>query len=194
MIYMPEVGGFCEVLCGDHTDYDWVKIHVVHIHNGVVIGVVDMPGERIHDDIEKYSPGYNRAVFREIAIEEAIAAQPPVWNGEGFPPVGVKCEWFDRNTKEWLPVEVVYSSEWVLVVSGVASNGDVVELAIERYGDEDRCKFRPIRTEEERRRGLAVGSMERIWESVTGMPACEFETIYDDIAAGKIPGVRLADD
>ena len=67
---LPPVGSVCEVRTGEiFPDYDWVKIKVVYVHEGEVIGVVDMPGEGMHNDIEKLSPGYCNAVFRPILSE-----------------------------------------------------------------------------------------------------------------------------
>lgn len=64
---LPPVGSLCEVRTGEiFPDYDWVKIKVVYVHEGEVIGVVDMPGEAMHNDIEKLSAGYCGAVFRPI--------------------------------------------------------------------------------------------------------------------------------
>ncbi|HBV0864415.1 TPA: hypothetical protein MDN71_000078 [Klebsiella pneumoniae] len=69
-IGLPSVGSVCEVRTGEiFPDYGWVKIKVVYIHEGEVIGVVDMPGEAIHNDIEKLSAGYCNAVFRPINYE-----------------------------------------------------------------------------------------------------------------------------
>ncbi|VGC53854.1 Uncharacterised protein [Klebsiella pneumoniae] len=67
---LPPVGSVCEVRAGEiFPDYDWVKIKVVYIHEGEVIGVVDMPGEDMHNDIEKLSAGYCNAVFRPVRSE-----------------------------------------------------------------------------------------------------------------------------
>lgn len=82
----------------------------------------------------------------------------PEWNGGGLPPVGCECEWQDKNTKQWQPVKVVYSSEWVTVVREInkEKGGDLVDIAIENYGDESRRKFRPLRTEAEKAREKAI--------------------------------------
>lgn len=119
-------------------------------------------------------------------------SEQPAWDGEGLPPVGVKCEWYDKNIKKWFPVKVVYSSEWVLVVRGAASNGDVVELGIERFVDADRCNIRPIRTEADRNRESAINAMTGcLGKSIYVLPKEAAEILLDTIAAGKIPGVEL---
>lgn len=110
---LPPVGCECEVWCEDHADYEWVKIKVFGEYKGIIIGIVNMPGEIIHDDINKYAPGYLRA------------------------------------------------------------------------------KFRPIRTKAERRRDAAIKAMIYAAETDTAKPFVD--AIYDAIAAGKIPGVKLED-
>jgi len=134
---------------------------------------------------------YKTAMVTREEYEAALAASKvPVWSGEGLPPVGASCEWYDRNTKTWSPVKVVYSSEWVVVVSGADSNGDVVELGIEVFMDAERCKFRPIRTEAERKREETVNAIQQ-------KLICRNEVavdFYEYLAAGKIPGIRLTDD
>lgn len=139
----------------------------------------------------KRSEDYNKSIVTREQYEAAIAAQHPVWNGEGLPTTGVKCEWQDCNTKKWITVRVVYSSEWITIISE-DKDDDAVELAIENYGDKGRRKFRPLRTEEDRKRDIAVGAMEKSWEGATDKPAHAFESIYDAIAAGKIPGIELS--
>lgn len=67
---LPPVGCECEVKSGDtFADYDWVKIKVAYSHMGELIGIVDMPSESIHNDMEKLSAGYCGAIFRPIRSE-----------------------------------------------------------------------------------------------------------------------------
>lgn len=82
------------------------------------------------------------------------------WDGIGLPPVGVECEWQNKNTGQWHPVKIVYASEWVTVIREIneEKGDDLVEIAIENYGDDARLKFRPLRTEAER----AIDEMVRL--------------------------------
>ncbi|ATV25097.1 hypothetical protein [Pectobacterium phage PEAT2] len=82
------------------------------------------------------------------------------WDGVGLPPIGVECEWQDKNTGQWQPVKVVYASEWVTVIREIneEKGDDLVEIAIENYGDDARLKLRPLRTEAER----AIDEMVRL--------------------------------
>nr|DAH11558.1 MAG TPA: hypothetical protein [Caudoviricetes sp.] len=127
----------------------------------------------------------------EADLNECIGhGAAPVWNGEGLPPVGCECEWQDKNTKQWQPVKVVYASEWVTVIREInkEKGDDLVEIAIENYGDDARLKFRPILSESELKREEAVKAI-----TLTGWCQTAAEEIYDLIAAGKVPGMKLED-
>lgn len=117
--------------------------------------------------------------------EAAIAAQQPVWDGEGLPPVGCECEYKWQNDR-WRTGKVCYLSTHTLLMMEMF-DGEESESA---YGVDD-VIFRPIISEADRKRDLAIGSMERSWEAATDKPAYAFESIYDAIASGKIPGVEL---
>lgn len=138
-------------------------------------------------------------MIRHDSYESALSAsQKPAWNGEGFPPVGCECEWQDKNIKQWQPVKVVYASEWVTVVREINKErgDDLVEVAIENYGDDSRLKFRPLRTEAERKRDAAIEKMIKIATIHTTKSLSldlALNSVYNAIAAGKIPGVKLDD-
>lgn len=129
--------------------------------------------------------------------ESALAAsQKPAWNGEGLPPVGCECEYLDNNGK-WYPVTIKYASDQLVVISGITKILGV-EQGTEIAKDIiiDKPQFRPLRTEAERKRDAAVEAI-NYW-----LPECIPDTpnefyhakkIYDAIAAGKIPGVKLED-
>lgn len=115
------------------------------------------------------------------------------WNGEGVPPVGCECEYFDNNGK-WYPVTIKYSSDQLVVISGITKI-----LGVER-GTEiakhiiiDKPQFRPLRTEAERKRDAAVEAMQIEVDECSNWIYSEYEIIYNAIAAGKIPGVKLDD-
>lgn len=100
-------------------------------------------------------------------------SQKPAWNGEGLPPVGCECEWQDKNTGQWQLVKVVYASEWVTVIREIneEKGDDLVEIAIENYGDDARLKFRSLRTEAER----AIDEMVRL----SGVSISAAKILYD---------------
>lgn len=128
----------------------------------------------------------------EYHVAEKAWRFEPVWYGEGLPPVGTECEWHDKNTNKWFKVSVVYSSEWVTVIRE-DKEVDAVELAVDNYGDEQRRQFRPIRSEADKKREAAINA---ILDDMRTIP-CDLDlrdevaVIYDAIAAGKIPGVKL---
>lgn len=110
----------------------------------------------------------------------------PEWNGEGLPPVGVECE-FKCATGEWVEVEITAIARNGVCFVERGKNG-------ENYVSFSR-EFRPLRTEAERKRKAAAKEMARHANSDqhrkfnAGLRNCL--SIYDAIAAGKIPGVKL---
>lgn len=111
----------------------------------------------------------------------------PVWNGEGLPPVGCECERQFRG--EWQKCTILFSGKQIVVVMV-----DDDEYPFESKGS----LFRPIRSEAERKRDEAAqalcnagGGNGKVDEK-SGYGSCWFD-IYDAIAAGKIPGVKLED-
>lgn len=129
---------------------------------------------------------------QEADLNECIGQAPETErNGEGLPPVGCECEAKYRESD---------SAEWFLfrcvgVDCGVAfgwAGKEAVTLGKGSY------EFRPTRSEEERKREEAAqalcdagGGNGKVDEKA-GYGSCWFD-IYDAIAAGKIPGVKLED-
>ena len=78
------------------------------------------------------------------------------WSGEGLPPVGAVCEYNPMpvgKPKKWHKVEVVYASEWVIVMRCIEApsgheggNGVEIAMAVDSCSLED---IRPIRTPEQ---------------------------------------------
>lgn len=104
----------------------------------------------------------------------------PAWNGEGLPPVGCECEFISNDTS-WGPV----------VVIGMDGDKVVIKPSGEAYygiTPSERQVFRPIRSEADRRRDEAVKTI-----MLTGWCQSFAEEIYDLVAAGKVPGVKLED-
>lgn len=118
------------------------------------------------------------------------------WNGVGLPPVGCECEWQDRNTKQWAKVSIVYASEWVTVIRE-DKIADPVEIAIENYGDEERKKFRPVRTKEEIKREEGIDGIVQFFINYHGYPKGAEQylrvatALYDAAVTGKIPHITL---
>lgn len=128
--------------------------------------------------------------------ESALAAsQKTAWNGEGLPPVGCECEWRDLHVG-WLPVKIKYISEQIVVIESPTNLCGVQKLTeIAKDIICDKPQFRPLRAEADKKR-------ERICDAIYGAltkaerqhnRSDEAEAVYDAIATGKIPGVKLDD-
>lgn len=124
-------------------------------------------------------------------IAERRPITEPEWDGVGLPPVGCVCEWQDNNTKQWTKVSIAYSSEWVTVIRE-DKIADAVEIAIENYGDEARRQFRHIRSEADKKRDETIESIMKLFNSPSQISAT-VNRLYDAIATGIIPGVKLED-
>lgn len=136
----------------------------------------------------------NRAIDDQLEqdLNECIGqGVGPTWNGDGLPPVGIICEAkVPRSITgwEWREVKVVESG-----IHGAEKEVLVYDLetTFPSWTDE----FRPLRTEAERKREAAAKEMARHANSDqhrkfnAGLRNCL--SIYDAIAAGKIPGVKL---
>lgn len=124
--------------------------------------------------------------------ESALAAsQKPEWNGEGVPPVGCECEYSLNGGVTWWKCKIDY----IVGTQGVVMLCDTFEgvqyVKFSSYGGA--LKFRPIRTEADKKH-------ERICDAIYGAltkaerqhnRSDEAEAVYDAIAVGKIPGVKL---
>lgn len=134
------------------------------------------------------SPRYfrdNECVTRE-QYEAALASSKPEWGGEGLPPVGCECEYKDTNTGEWVPVEIKYSSRQIVVFSGrIRFRESSVEISKDVVIDNP--QFRPLRSEEDKRRDDAVKALREIIGGPGG-PYAQVKAgeIYDAIKSGKI--------
>lgn len=109
---------------------------------------------------------------------------------DGLPQVGCVCErsWAGD---EWQPCKILFTSNQLVVVKLKESGRE------DAYNIGD-VTFRPIRTEEDKKRDAAIKELTSvIFGEIpdTGMAtAAKYASrAYDAIAAGKIPGVKLED-
>lgn len=127
----------------------------------------------------------------EADLNECIGQDiAPVWNGEGLPPVGMEIEYifakvnyrtdFSRGKVLAYGMQNVFMERW-------ASKNEFIQPL-------DKIEFRPIRSEAERKRDAAMAQLNNF--VAMGKFALDEDlayAVYDAIAAGKIPGVKLED-
>ncbi|EOW6512942.1 hypothetical protein ACOZXQ_002730 [Cronobacter malonaticus] len=120
-------------------------------------------------------------VTREQYEAALAAAQQPVWDGEGLPPVGCECEakYRDAANAEW------FFFRCVGVDCGIAFGWAGKEAVTLGKGS---FEFRPIRSEYDKRRDEAIAALKKLKPQLVGELA---GYLYDEIAAGKIPHIRI---
>lgn len=129
-------------------------------------------------------------------------SQKSARNGEGIPAVGEKVEFF-INPKlgyrnDWIPAA---GTEMEVVAHKTTTDGnDVAVCYCDEGGAGRSCCFvpeslKPLRTEAERKHEAVLESICAVLEMVAQDYKREDEAklIYEAIAAGKIPGVKLDD-
>lgn len=105
------------------------------------------------------------------------------WDGTGLPPVGTECEYKDTQTGEWVPVNIKYASDQIVVLMGCERLwGTLVEIAKDVVIDKP--EFRPLRTE----RDKAIEKLQQVL-NVGRNTHEDAENLYDAIVAGKIDGL-----
>ena len=115
-------------------------------------------------------------VTREQYEAALAAAQQPVWDGEGLPPVGCECE-----------ARFIMGGEWfffrcVAVDCEIAFGWSGKEPATLNPSD---YEFRPIRSEADKKRDAII-------EALTyHTNAADAADLYKAIAAGEVKGVKL---
>lgn len=133
---------------------------------------------------------YDTAIITRAQYESALAvSQKPAWNGEGLPPVGCECECHvDEGAIHCIVVGYDFDGKAVVMRNVPARKYFSIQS--------DSGRIKPLRTEAERKRDVAIEAIDFYMpEFITDTPN-EFyhaKKIYDAIAAGKIPGVKLDD-
>lgn len=138
----------------------------------------------------------DEADLNECASQDAV----PLWSGEGLPPIGCECK-VDYGSVELIDglsrpddgdvVRVVshektgFGTQVVVVYWNGVNGGGRAHALIPK------C-LRPLLTEAERKREEAVRVIYEILEAGTSTKQ-DAADIYNSIAAGKIPGVKLED-
>ncbi|MGK9174163.1 hypothetical protein KXR87_13160 [Yokenella regensburgei] len=134
----------------------------------------------------------NGRMTREQYEAALAAAKKPVWKGEDLPPVGTECETLHCFVgSEWKRVIIKWSDENQFLYEWVRQ-GHPVHHMLAYVGQH---KFRPIRSEADKKRDE---STKVIADSLFKDGDFDYKEslrlagfVYGDIAAGKIPGVRI---
>lgn len=105
------------------------------------------------------------------------------WDGEGMPPVGCECE-FNAHERGWEKCSVLYASKYTVLLR-TARDGDPEEA----FTPED-LKFRPIRSEADKKRTEAIHIIADLCRD-SASNGHSGQLVYDAIAAGKVPGIRI---
>lgn len=131
--------------------------------------------------------GVDFHMIRRDSYESALAtSQKQTWNGEGLPPVGCECE-ISFSGKSLGQCEVLFVGDSLIVWKQKSSQQ-------EGSGYHRHMNIRPLRTESERKRDEAIKGMASVIDYRNGCSSKPLAGwIYDAIAAGKIPGVKLED-
>lgn len=129
----------------------------------------------------------NRAQY-----ETALAASQKVeWDGNGLPPLGVDAEVSVDGGRTWCSYKAVKEHNGMRLVE----IGDFTEEF-----QSNNWSFRPISSEADKKRYAAANAMCKVQEFPAGEITPDgvargegklWVDVYDAIAAGKIPGVRI---
>jgi hypothetical protein len=124
-------------------------------------------------------------VYRSEYEAALAASQQPAWDGSGVPPIGTEFEYGSHRSVAKC-IAVSYHHVFASKGNPDDEEGDYEEFLI----DIGHSSFHPIRTEAERRReDLKSAIAELCRQSASNGHSADL--IYDAIAAGKIPGVKL---
>lgn len=139
-------------------------------------------------DIDQLTHGH--FVYRK-QYEAALAeSKKVVWSGEGLPPVGCECQYSLNGGKTWLDCKI----EFIVGTQGIVMSCDVFEGVqyVSNYTYRN-LAFRPIRSEEERKRDEITGAIESciMLAYADNSDKTTEAHLYDAIAAGKIPHVKI---
>lgn len=135
---------------------------------------------------EETSGSHRLQSISRSEYEKALAAsKKPAWNGEGVPPVGCECEYISNGTS-WGKVKVIGLDGEKIVIRP----SDEIYYAIT---PSNKDVFIPFRTEEEKKRDIVVGAIKELFKCSNDPSVDDATLIFNAIAAGKIPGVKLDD-
>lgn len=177
---LPKRGGWPEDVNEIGQDYDG---ELMFYGRGNARTRIYLPLSSDHRDICCHNGDKVTKDRYELAL---AASQKPAWNGEGLPPVGCECEVSVNGGRSWCTYRAINEKNGVRLIEV----GDLTEEF-----QNNNWIFRPLRTESERKHEAVLESICAVLEMVAQDYKREDEAklIYEAIAAGKIPGVKLDD-
>lgn len=146
---------------------------------------------------------------REVIVlrgdyEAALAASKHEWNGEGKPPVGAEveciCNEFPNDGREKLLGHILYSGEYTILKTYQTNNQH--HVPVESVFQTKGWAIIPIRSEADKKREKGVVALATADPKVAPFKYGEktshgeligsaWYDLYDAIAAGKVPGIRI---
>lgn len=128
-------------------------------------------------------------IHRDLYESALAASQKPAWNGECLPPVGCECECHvDEGIIHCVVVGYDFEGKAVVMRNVPARKYFSIQA--------NSGRIKPLRSEADKKRDAAVEAIDYWLPECTPDTPNEFyhaKKIYDAIAAGKIPGVKLED-
>lgn len=127
--------------------------------------------------------------------EAALAASKPEWDGEGLPPVGAEvecvCNELPNELKEKLLGHILYSGEYTILKTYKTNNQH--HVPVESVFKTKSWTIIPIRSEADKKRDEAIESIKAMlmYDYGDDPRLNDAVILYDAIAAGKIPHIRI---
>ena len=125
-------------------------------------------------------------ITKEVYQSALAVLQNPTWSGEGVPPVGCECECYvDEGIIHCVVVGYDFDGKAVVMRNVPARKYFSIQA--------NSGRIKPLRSEAERKHEAVLESICAVLEMVAQDYKREDEAklIYEAIAAGKIPGVKL---
>lgn len=171
-----------EVKCRWHNQHQYNNDRAGDFYWAHTGGNADIIAYRLQDQGINHRTNDDRL---EQDLNECIGQDidVPEWKGDGIPPVGTVC--MANLANGWTDVKVAYIGD-----EGGCREALVFEIKSTKPAWAD--EFRPLRTEVDKARDEAIQSMTSVIDYRNGCSSKPMAGwLYDAIAAGKIPGVRL---
>lgn len=183
---LPKRGGWPDCVDSIHQDHDGE----IYAWTGSSCKLLFRTGI-IADNCRPY--GLDESIENMVTrnqYESALAlSQKPAWSGEGLPPVGCRVEYTCKNPDIGHPS--IEPGRWYGGVI-IAYYNECVWTSDNGVRHLSNTIFRPMRSKPDQKRYDAIESLFEILDA--GVSASQDSIdIYDAIAAGKIPGVKLDD-